>query len=147
MQSFGGRLRHERERRQIHLKSIAESTKISVPLLEGLERDAVSRWPSGIFRKCFIRSYAEAIGLDPEPVVREFITLYPDPLEVEIQPADRNPRDRGASSQPATSRSSRPFALKLTITWSGTVRPTIGRLAEWKIVRKIQSFSPSIFQW
>ncbi len=148
MQSFGGRLRHERERRQIHLKSIAESTKISIPLLEGLERGDVSRWPSGIFRKSFIRSYAEAIGLDPEPVVREFIELYPDPLEVEIQPADRNIRDRGASSQPATSHSSTsPFAIKLTITWSGSVRPTIGRLADWKIVRKIQSFNPSMFQW
>ena len=106
MQSFGGRLRHERERRHIDLKSIAESTKISIPLLEGLERGDVSRWPSGIFRKSFIRSYAEAIGLDPEPVVREFIELYPDPLEVEIQPTDRNARDRGASSQPATSQSS-----------------------------------------
>ena len=148
MQSFGGRLRHERERRHIDLKSIAESTKISVPLLEGLERGDVSRWPSGIFRKSFIRSYAEAVGLDPEPVVREFIELYPDPLEVEIQPTDRNARDRGASSQPATSQSSTsPFAIKLTITWSGSVRPTIGRLADWKIVRKIQSFNPSMFQW
>ena len=65
MDSFGSRLRYERERRQIALKSIAESTKISVALLEGLERDDVSRWPSGIFRKSFIRSYAEAIGLPP----------------------------------------------------------------------------------
>ena len=84
MESFGGRLRYERERRQINLRSIAETTKISVPLLEGLERDDVSRWPSGIFRKSFIRVYAEAIGLDPEPVVREFVERYPDPLEVEI---------------------------------------------------------------
>ncbi len=62
MDSFGSRLRYERERRQIALKSIAESTKIGITLLEGLERDDVSRWPSGIFRKSFIRSYAEAIG-------------------------------------------------------------------------------------
>src|SRR5215211_4126803 len=84
MDSFGGRLRHERERRQIALKSIAESTKINITLLEGLERDDVSRWPSGIFRKCFIRSYAEAIGVNGDATVREFIERYPDPLEVEI---------------------------------------------------------------
>ena len=148
MQSFGSRLRHERERRQIPLKSIAESTKIGIPLLEALERDDVSRWPCGIFRKSFIRSYAEAIGLDPEPVVREFIGLYPDPLENDVQPADRASRDRDAASTPAPSRASKsPFAVKLTITWSGSVRPTIGRLADWKIVRKLQSFNPSMFQW
>jgi cytoskeletal protein RodZ len=77
MDSFGSRLRYERERRQIALKSIAESTKIGITLLEGLERDDVSRWPSGIFRKSFIRSYAEAIGLKPDSVVREFVERYP----------------------------------------------------------------------
>jgi transcriptional regulator with XRE-family HTH domain len=79
--SLGARLRYERERRQIALRSISESTKIGFPLLEGLERNDVSRWPSGIFRKSFLRLYVEAIGLDPEPIVREFVELYPDPLE------------------------------------------------------------------
>ena len=79
--SFGARLKCERERRQIALRTIAESTKIGVALLEGLERNDVSRWPSGIFRKSFLRLYAQAIGLDPEPIVREFVELYPDPLE------------------------------------------------------------------
>ena len=88
--AFGARLRYERERRQIALKSIAEGTKISIGLLEGLERDDVSRWPSGIFRKSFVRSYAEAIGIDPEPVVREFVERYPDPLEGRVRPADRS---------------------------------------------------------
>src|SRR5687767_15754272 len=83
-QSLGARLRYERERRQIALKSIAESTKIGITLLEGLERDDVSRWPSGIFRKSFIRSYADAVGLDAEDIVREFVERHPDPLEVEI---------------------------------------------------------------
>jgi cytoskeletal protein RodZ len=143
MHSFGGRLRNERERRQIPLKSIAESTKISVPLLEGLERDDVSRWPSGIFRKSFIRSYAESIGLEPDPVVREFMELYPDPLEGEVHPADRLVRLQPDHSHSQTG----PFAVTLTITWSGSVHHTIGRLADWKIVRKLQSLNLSIFQW
>ena len=64
--SFGVRLRRERERRRIALASIAENTKISGSLLEDLERGNVSRWPSGIFRKAFIRAYASAVGLDPD---------------------------------------------------------------------------------
>ncbi len=92
MDSFGGRLRYERERRQIALKSIAESTKIGITLLEGLERDDVSRWPSGIFRKSFVRSYAVAVGLDPERVLREFVERHPDPLEVDIATPSAGPR-------------------------------------------------------
>src|SRR5918995_6171248 len=148
METFGGRLRYERERRQIALKSIAEGTKIGMALLEGLERDDVSRWPSGIFRKSFVRSYAEAIGLDPEPIVREFVERHPDPLEAAIAaplvPARSTHQSSGVAT-PSGSVACRaeapsgakagPLAIKLTIAWSGSVDDTIRRLAEWKIVR------------
>src|SRR5450759_1398821 len=80
-ESFGARLRQRRERQQIALTTIAEQTKISLSLLEALERDDVSHWPAGIFRRAFIRAYAHAIGLEPDVVVREFLELHPDPIE------------------------------------------------------------------
>ena len=79
--SFGTRLRLQRERQQISLAEIAERTKIRQPLLESLERGDVRDWPSGIFRRSYLRAYARAIGLDPEATVREFLALYPDPAE------------------------------------------------------------------
>jgi transcriptional regulator with XRE-family HTH domain len=85
-QSFGRRLRRERERRKIALESIAENSKISMSLFEDLERDDTSRWPSGIFRKSFIRAYAQAIGLDPEEVTREFLERFPDPNNPTLTP-------------------------------------------------------------
>ena len=81
-ESFGARLRQRRERQGIALSTIAEQTKIKLSLLESLERDDVSHWPSGIFRRAFIRAYAHAIGLDPDLVVREFLEIYSDPIEV-----------------------------------------------------------------
>jgi transcriptional regulator with XRE-family HTH domain len=78
---LGRRLRAERERRRITLESIATNTKISIGLLRSLERDDVSRWPGGIFRRSFVRGYAEAIGLDPDDVLAEFLEQYPDPHE------------------------------------------------------------------
>jgi transcriptional regulator with XRE-family HTH domain len=81
-ESYGARLRQRREQRQIPLTTIAEQTKIKLSLLEGLERDDVSHWPTGIFRRAFIRAYAHAIGLEPDVVVREFLELYPDPIEI-----------------------------------------------------------------
>lgn len=82
---FGARLRMERERRRITLASIAANTKIGLHLLEGLERGQVTRWPSGIFRRSFIRSYAEAVGLDPEEIAREFLARFPDPADLPFE--------------------------------------------------------------
>jgi transcriptional regulator with XRE-family HTH domain len=80
-ESFGARLRQQRERRNVGLMEIAEQTKIKVSLLDALERDDVSYWPTGIFRRAFIRSYAQTIGLDANAVLREFLELYPDPID------------------------------------------------------------------
>ncbi|HTM25694.1 MAG TPA: helix-turn-helix domain-containing protein [Vicinamibacterales bacterium] len=89
--TFGARLRQRREHQQIALSTIAEQTKISLPLLEGLERGDISHWPAGIFRRAFIRAYAVAIGLDPDATVREFLELYPDPVEATALPAAPQP--------------------------------------------------------
>ncbi len=74
--TLGAYLRAERQRRDLLLKTISESTKVSLPLLQGLESDDISRWPGGIFRRAFVRSYAEAVGLDPDDVFRRFERQY-----------------------------------------------------------------------
>ena len=143
MDSFGSRLRYERERRQIALKSIAESTKISISLLEGLERDDVSRWPSGIFRKSFIRSYAEAIGLKPDVIAREFVERYPDPHDVQlaaVPPGSRPSQAKDGEIQAAhpVSKPPSPLAIKIKITWSDSVQRSLVRLADGKFGRLVR---------
>jgi transcriptional regulator with XRE-family HTH domain len=79
--SFGARLRAERERKQIALRTIADETKIKASLFEGLEHDDLSFWPGGLFRRAYVRAYARAVGLDPERIVSEFLEKYPEPEE------------------------------------------------------------------
>jgi transcriptional regulator with XRE-family HTH domain len=76
-QTFGPRLRRERERRGISVATIAAATKVGADLWEGLERNDFSRWPAGIFARAFIRDYARVVGLDPEELVDEFCRLFP----------------------------------------------------------------------
>lgn len=76
-ETFGPRLRRERERRRISLETIATVTKVGVELWDGLERNDFSRWPSGIFARAFIRDYARAVGLDADEIVDEFCRLFP----------------------------------------------------------------------
>ena len=95
-ESFGQRLRRERERRQISLTSIAETSKISVSLLQDLERDDVSKWPPAIYRRSFFRAYAAAVGLDVEAATREFFAAFPDPED----PDRLNPKTPTAPASP-----------------------------------------------
>src|ERR687888_922751 len=74
---FGGRLREARERRGMSLRQIADATKISVSVLEALERNDISRLPGGIFGRAFVRSFAVEVGLDPERTIQEFIARFP----------------------------------------------------------------------
>jgi transcriptional regulator with XRE-family HTH domain len=75
--TFGPRLRSERERRGISLETIASVTNVGVELWQGLERNDFSRWPTGIFARAFVRDYARAVGIDSDEVVDEFCRLFP----------------------------------------------------------------------
>lgn len=75
--TFGSKLREARERRGVSLRQIANATKISVGVLEALERNDISRLPGGIFSRAFVRSYAMEVGLDPEATIQEFIGQFP----------------------------------------------------------------------
>src|SRR4029453_8127814 len=105
-ESFGARSRRRREKQKIALATIAERTKIKQSLLDALERDDISHWPTGIFRRAFIRAYAHAIGLDPDVVVKEFFEVFPEPVEVVSTAALAAAADtaRGAQGPPARFR-------------------------------------------
>jgi hypothetical protein len=75
--TFGPRLRSERERRGISIDTIVTVTKVGADLWYGLERNDISKWPSGIFARAFVRDYAKAVGLDADDVVDEFCRLFP----------------------------------------------------------------------
>jgi transcriptional regulator with XRE-family HTH domain len=77
--SFGARLRSQREQKRISLDEISRHTKIKVSLLEALERDDLSHWPHGLFGRAYLRAYAQAVGIEPEPLIPEYVELHPDP--------------------------------------------------------------------
>ena len=118
-ESFGARLRLERERRQIRLSSISDNTKISVSLLEALERGDVSRWPVGIYRRAFIRAYAEAVGLDAAAVTKEFFERFPDGSEPASHP---EAVDAPAAGTPAPVRTA---PVKATPAKAGLAEPVV----------------------
>src|SRR6476661_5486303 len=95
--SFGGRLRDARERRGVSLRQIANATKISVAVLEALERNDITKLPGGIFGRAFVRSYAIEVGLDPEATIQEFIAQFPNDSVSVGHPASHDVEDFDAT--------------------------------------------------
>src|SRR5437763_184057 len=75
---LGKKLRDAREKKGVSLREIANSTKISVAVLDALGRNDISRLPGGIFGRAFVRSFAVEVGLDPETTIQEFIAQFRD---------------------------------------------------------------------
>ena len=75
--TVGARLRAAREVKRLSVHAIATTTKIPVGALNALEEDDVARLPGGIFARGFVRSYAAAVGLNPEQTVRDFVAQLP----------------------------------------------------------------------
>ena len=123
---LGTRLRLERERRGITLASIADHTKIRVDLLQGLERNDVSRWPSGIFRRAFVRAYAEAVGLDADLITTEFLDTFRDRAE----PSQIGQIGTSASRPAKAGRTPGDTSLRLTLADADATGATPVALAE-----------------
>src|SRR6478752_3991494 len=86
---LGQMLRDARERRGVSLRQIATATKISVSVLDALERNDISKLPGGIFGRAFVRSYASEVGLDPEATIQEFVQRFNvEPAPSAIVPTD-----------------------------------------------------------
>jgi cytoskeletal protein RodZ len=108
MGDLGAKLRQARERRGVSLRQVAAATKISVVVLEALERNDPSKLPGGIFSRAFVRSYASELGLDPDEAFREFAAQFPGQSAPSIAPAVSTPvkvAAAPASFQPRTSES------------------------------------------
>jgi len=67
----GAVLRQERLRQDLSLYDIAGQTKISERYLEAIEQENFESLPGVLFARNFVRQYASALKVDPEPMLAE----------------------------------------------------------------------------
>lgn len=68
----GGDLRAARERLGWSLPEVADALRIRLPYLEALEAGRLADLPANAYALGFLRTYASALGLVPEEMVRRF---------------------------------------------------------------------------
>ena len=81
-ETFGKFLVDARKARGMTLEQVSGSTKIPVSKLKAIECDDIASLPGGIFTRGFVRSYAEAVGLDPQETLARFEEKFPDESSV-----------------------------------------------------------------
>jgi transcriptional regulator with XRE-family HTH domain len=138
--AFGARLRTQRERRGVTLESIVDSTKIKLSLLAALERGDAAQWPRGLFRRAYIRDYACAIGLPAEPLVAEFVKLFPEdgsPISDDVSAAASEPMRLTFAVEPDTRMrhlASQAAAMVAEIGVVGVLGAVAAYAAEWPLL-------------
>ncbi len=111
--SIGTQLRTAREARGIGVSDAAAATRMKPALIEALEGEHFDRFAAPIYAQGFIKIYAEYLGLDPAPLLREYAERQPSkpppvvplpPLRPPPSPARTDARadaEKAAPSQPA----------------------------------------------
>ncbi|MGH9505078.1 MAG: helix-turn-helix domain-containing protein [Terriglobales bacterium] len=143
MESFGARLKREREARKISLDDIAISTKIGTRFLLALEEDHFDQLPGGIFNKGFVRAYARHVGLDEAQTISDFESACAPSLP-EVEPVEAPELAAMAVRVPQTVRNNRKddgipwglFAIVLLVLAFG--------LALWGFYSREKSPSPGV---
>lgn len=72
MATFGHELQRTREQRGVSLDDVARETRLSKRYLMALECEAIGKLPGGAYNRAYLKSYAAFLGLDPEPLLREY---------------------------------------------------------------------------
>jgi hypothetical protein len=97
---IGSSLRDARTRQEIDFAELEERTKIRPKYLRALEDEQFDSLPAPTYVKGFLRSYAEALGLDGQPFVDEYNSRFAvgeDDVVIRTRRMPVQQRDRAAA--------------------------------------------------
>jgi cytoskeleton protein RodZ len=107
---IGATLREARMGARIDVSEIEAQTKIRAKYLRALENEEWDLLPGPTFVRSFLRTYAQALGLDDKAIVDEYRLRYETPSE-EHQPIVSSPRQTARRGSPGGGRPSRGYAI------------------------------------
>lgn len=76
MATLGQILKEAREQKGVTASQAAAATRMKIQAVEAMERDDFSRMAAPMYAKGFIKLYAEYLGLDAAPLIREYMDLH-----------------------------------------------------------------------
>ena len=109
MPEIGATLREARMRARIDISEIEAETKIRAKYLRALENEEWGLLPGPAYVRSFLRTYAEALGLDAKLLLEEYKLRHERPSDHDLMPigAPRRRAGRGGGSGPMRAREPR----------------------------------------
>jgi cytoskeleton protein RodZ len=92
MPEIGATLREARMHARIDVSEIEAQTKIRAKYLRALENEEWGLLPGPTFVKSFLRTYAQALGLDGKALVEEYRLHHERPSEAMLEPIVSTPQ-------------------------------------------------------
>jgi cytoskeleton protein RodZ len=108
MPPIGDTLREARMRQRLDIVDVEERTKIRAKYLRALENEEWGLLPGPTFVRTFLRTYAEAVGLDPHVLVDEYRSTQEQAEAPEPQPAPIGARGGRRARSPRSEPRYRP---------------------------------------
>jgi cytoskeletal protein RodZ len=130
MAEIGATLRTARMSARIDVSEIEAQTKIRAKYLRALENEEWDLLPGPTFVRSFLRTYAEALGLDAKALVEEYRLNYERPSEAALEPIVSTPSSGPARGRIPSSRPSRGYMALIGIVSIVIVLLVIGLLSE-----------------
>src|SRR3954452_7355907 len=104
MPAIGATLREARMRARIDISEIESETKIRAKYLRALENEEWDLLPGPTYVKTFLRTYAEALGLDAKLLVEEYKLRHERLSEADQQPISPRSAQRARERRPPPRR-------------------------------------------
>jgi cytoskeleton protein RodZ len=106
MPEIGATLREARMRARIDISDVEAETKIRAKYLRALENEEWDMLPGPAYVRSFLRTYAEALGLDAKLLLEEYKLRHERPSDHDLMPIGA-PRRRGGGSRGGGGRGGR----------------------------------------
>lgn len=132
MAEIGATLRETRMRARIDVSEIEAQTKIRAKYLRALENEEWDLLPGTTFVRSFLRTYAQALGLDDKALVDEYRRLYEQPSDLDHQPPVMASRTRRLRPAAVNARPSRGYTIGVATIGLLIVLLIVGLLSQKK---------------
>ncbi len=135
--TIGQKLEAARKAKGVTVSEAGQATKILSKFIEAMEADDFGALSAPVYAKSFIKMYAQYLGLDPQPMVDEYVAQFSpkskphlgDDVRQKLAQADQIPADaNGAAAIPQPSMGKQIF---------GEVNEAIARISGSGLSMKI----------
>ncbi len=131
LSELGQHLKEVREQKQISLDDLQRTTKIQKRYLIAIEEGRFDTLPGLFYARAFVKTYAETIGLDPDPLFEQYRNELPNPQREAVTLPSRAERTKSAVAPKSRAKRSSILPAMMAIVFLFVIVVAIWLMLQW----------------